>query len=199
MKKILQPYRFGFTLVEMLMVIAVIALLAGMLLPTLSKSKEKGREMQSIGNARELSKAILMFSLDNKNRLPNMANDEMTNSVEKSSSGRKAVIDYVGGDVRVFQSPADRRSDQDGGSYLYAGTRVAGIDGVSNSNMTRIANSSAKAIAFEHQLSTAQSAKENQWYTITRRNGGGVIGFLDGHASMVKTNYSSPNVRNTYY
>jgi len=53
--------RGGFTLVELLVVIAVIALLAGFLLPVLSRSKASARRVKCVSNLHQLGVAAQMF------------------------------------------------------------------------------------------------------------------------------------------
>jgi prepilin-type N-terminal cleavage/methylation domain-containing protein/prepilin-type processing-associated H-X9-DG protein len=59
----------AFTLVELLVVIAVIAILAALLLPALSKAKEKGKLAVCTNNERQLSIAWQLYAGDNDERL----------------------------------------------------------------------------------------------------------------------------------
>ncbi|MFZ4533729.1 MAG: prepilin-type N-terminal cleavage/methylation domain-containing protein, partial [Alsobacter sp.] len=57
--------RSGFTLVELLVVVAVIALLIGLLLPALGKARETGREIKCASNIRAVGTASVMYTASN--------------------------------------------------------------------------------------------------------------------------------------
>lgn len=62
--------RQAFTLVELLVVIGIIALLIGMLLPTLSKARRQAETVQCMSNLRQLAAGCLMHAQDKKGYLP---------------------------------------------------------------------------------------------------------------------------------
>jgi prepilin-type N-terminal cleavage/methylation domain-containing protein/prepilin-type processing-associated H-X9-DG protein len=63
----------GFTLVELLVVIGVIALLISLLLPALNKARESARQVQCLSNMRQLSTAAISFSNEHKGYMPGRA------------------------------------------------------------------------------------------------------------------------------
>ena len=83
-------------IVTVLAVCAVLALLAGMLLPTLSKSKAKSQRMSAMSNLKQIGLATRMFANDN-GRLPESFEEMMTELVSD-----KVLVDPVSGKRFVY-------------------------------------------------------------------------------------------------
>lgn len=60
----------GFTLVELMVVIVVIAIMAALLLPALNRTKEQAKGAACRSNMKQLSLAFLMYAEDNDDTLP---------------------------------------------------------------------------------------------------------------------------------
>src|SRR5688500_17086486 len=65
-----RPLRNGFTLVELLVVVAVIGLLISILLPALKKAREQAQRAVCLSNHRQLINALYVYAHDNKGSLP---------------------------------------------------------------------------------------------------------------------------------
>src|SRR6478609_2793891 len=62
--------RRGFTLTELLVAIAIIAMLVGLLLPVVSRAREAANRVTCLSNLRQLATATLAYVSENGQRLP---------------------------------------------------------------------------------------------------------------------------------
>jgi len=88
----------AFTLIELLIVIAIIAILAAMLLPVLARAKESGRKVYCINNLKQLDLACLMYVNENNNFYPPRNN---------TSRWPNRLADNYGGNVNILLCPTD--------------------------------------------------------------------------------------------
>jgi prepilin-type N-terminal cleavage/methylation domain-containing protein len=117
--------RKGFTLVELLVVISIIALLLSVLMPALKKAREQAQKTICVTNCKQFGLGVIRYNMDNSNHFPaKFGIDSFSHKVVKNANalpfcyfqdGRLNLRDifikpYIG-EEKYTRCPGDRSSE----------------------------------------------------------------------------------------
>lgn len=122
----------GFTMVEVLVVIAIVGLLAAILIPSFNRMKRSAQSTLCVGKLREIGIGLNTYFLDHGNAFPTLVAARESRE-EDNPAIDTVLLDYVV-DEYAFQCPSDHMGifEKTGSSYfwnsLINGQKTANMD-----------------------------------------------------------------------
>lgn len=112
----------GFTLVEMLIVLGVIAILAGLCYPLIRGATAKAQEVACLGQLNSLGVALQAYIQEHNDQLPELAQGRSSKADEVPVL-ETVLLPYLG-TAAAFQCPADKKEfAKTGSSYFWNSTQ----------------------------------------------------------------------------
>jgi prepilin-type N-terminal cleavage/methylation domain-containing protein/prepilin-type processing-associated H-X9-DG protein len=182
--------RSGFTLIEMLVVIAIIAVLAGILFPVLSRAREKGRQTACASNLKQIGVALELYAGDAGGFLPQWSLVPGADPDPAPAYTWDTVIQSYLRSTAVLSCPSSSFGRDKRGYALLRCVSGAYRDSPPNPVMTVLLCEKGNYVAGSWKDAAAENTNQfgndqpvaSATATGCRHNGGNNFLFLDGHA-----------------
>ena len=175
----------AFTLIELLMVIAIIAILAALLLPVISKGKLRARQAQCASNLKQIGVAFHGFAHDHNSRFPMQVRTNEGGTLEFVVRGTPSLFRHFQAlsndllDVKMLVCPSDRRN------------AASSFDRLSNTNvsyslrpLSTYDNTDAQLASDWNIIGGINTSNRIFWSQDVHQGRGNVL-FSDGHVEQL--------------
>ena len=190
-------FRSAFTLIEILVVIAIIAILAAILFPVFARARENARRTSCASNLKQIGLGLLQYTQDFDEKMPFSFFGAAGDSDAANYKWMDAIFPYVRSE-QLFDCPSDAlsptykfRSGQNYGSYAQNGAYGMGGD---NQNPPRSSSSHLVSLAqIVQPAQTVWATDSNNSADLSRGgSSGGSYGFFWTNAANNPSISSAP-------
>ncbi len=207
----------GFTLLELLLVVAVIAILAALLLPAIGRARAKAQRPVCMNNLRQISIGIRMYADDSNDAFPPPKTNFPPDAFTAYAQLMKSYLGMTGASSernRLFACPADtfcydsnKRLSQslhlqsrfyyssygfNGGNFPRGG--LPRWPGIAGRNLSSIKEPDKTVLVAEFAALWPFSWHQPEGASGHYNNAQNVVGFVDGHVSFIKMYWDATNV-----
>ena len=204
----------GFTLVELLVVISIIALLLSILMPSLQKARESAKRVVCQGHLRQVSLGTQMYTMENHSKFPLMGTISFSKGQKNPyDHWDKLIYPYIN-NSKVFHCPSERIETKDsqkglilityGYNTLLAGNNFGPTNNPPSFKTTEVKipgsvmlhmdinmQDSSRTLGLGHTFADRfwVASKNYCYYNLfdLRHGGGDNISFVDGHVKWYET------------
>src|SRR5688572_653808 len=208
----------GFGMTELLVTLAVLALLAAVVLPVVARSRAKSRLTLCMANVQKVNRAVLQFAEENNERLPRVDNSPAPGGWWYY---KEQVKEYAGlkgppsTNDTVFACPDDSGYEGDESekrrpfcksakyvytSYVFNGVNLPGIPNIANREVSSIIDPSRTLLVMEwtaHGPLSWHRSRTGKANTPFYNDAESVVGFVDGRADFIRIFYDGLNAAYT--
>jgi len=208
-----EPRERAFTLLELLLVIAVIAVLAGLILGGLSRARQRVGAAACTSNLRQLGLAFALYCESHADTFPAPGSKSVYGPQPEDwiwwhpgrDDNRSAIVPYISQFTpQLFRCPQDVEAIWPGQVYAYSySLNSLDLEGGANPGMSSIVtqdrklypfktaqvkNPSGKILLVDEDRSTVDDSRWTPGYEsliTSRHNRRGVVALADGHVQLV--------------
>ena len=203
----------AFAFPDLLMVLAVLLVLVAILIPVMGRSRSKTHLTQCTANLQQINRAILSYSKDNNDRLPQ---DEPGQKgavwwfYKESVKGELGLKGPSSPTDKVFGCPDDRGYEEnkpfrqsakfDYSSYVFNGVNLPGLPNVAGRALSSIKDPARTLLVMEwtaHAPLSWHASRTGQKNQPFYNDAQSVVGFADGHVDFIKIYFDGMNAAYT--
>jgi len=203
----------AFAMADMLVLLAVVALLAAIVVPMGIRTREKARLAQCTANLQQVSRACLLYAEEHRGTLPAMNSSPAPGHwwyYKEQVKGYAGLTAPSSANDKVFACPSDRGYDEGTGaqipfwrskkhdynSYNLNSVNLPGVPNIAGRIVASIRDPARTLLVMEwtaHAPLSWHESRTGQANEPFYKDARSVVGFVDGHVAFISIYYDGMN------